>query len=329
MTSSRADYSKQCEFLDDPQTGWSVGTFGAIAEFNRYTEESVSITHDGDFSLAITDLGALQIKHHPKARILPYECLSKLDNAWSQGVVINLPMAAARMSNNCVITDMGDDSEVLLTNSAGRLFDLGLGIPHIEACIRTDDQSLIKVLETYAETPLFGEDKTILAALHEASPARIFRSKLGRIEVYQAIPSSASNDVTPHGPHTHLMPELLAHNRTHAANIPVPEGWVPCFAFYPPNPIRNGDGDIMPFDRDAFDRFQNLIQRHSAPEISKIKRDTLDALAAGKSPQLQPVPSSRAERTALRIALRQFYHLRGPSDILSQWKSLYEPTGRQ
>lgn len=326
MTSSESVFNEQCQSLNDSQTGWSIGTFGAIAEFNRQPEETVSIMQNSNCATAVTNLGSLQLNHHPEACFLPYESLSKFKTAWSQGVVICLPEIMAHMANNAVITDMGEDDGALSNIDGGRLFDLGLSVFHVDTCVRTNDQSLIRTMEKYTGTRLFGEDNAVFEILREANPARVFQSKLGRIEVYQPIPSPDSGSVTPDGPHTHLMPELLAYNRTHAANIPVPKGWLPCLALYPPNPIRNGFGDIIPFDHGAFERFQDLIQRYASSEIADVKAKTFEMIEAGNPPKTLSHPTTRAERTALRIALRQVYHLHGPSDCLAEWVSVYEPT---
>jgi len=329
MTAPPSSFDQLCQFLDDPQTGWSLGTFGAIAEFSREPPENAPLMRDQNTVGIVTLRGAIRIKRHPATRILPYEILSKLPNAWSQGVMICLPLSDAAMTGNTLITDIGTDDDALSVNDGARFFDLGLGVSHVDFCIRTDDPALVCILEKHSGTAFSDVGETVINAIREACPVRIFRSQLGRIEVYQPIPSDSADDHTPVGPHTHVIAELLAHGRTHAANVPVPDGWLPCLAAFPPNPIRTGDGDLQSFDQEAFDRFQTLINKFSPPELSGIKQHVFDAITTGKMPDAVAPPTTRAERTALRVALRQCHHLHGPSDILKRWKVAYEPTGRQ
>ena len=44
-----------------------------------------------------------------------------------------------------------------------------------------------------------------MAVILAASPHRVFVSRVGRIEVFQAIPSA--NGKSPEGPHTHVLPK--------------------------------------------------------------------------------------------------------------------------
>jgi len=329
MTTPPSSFDQLCQFLDDPQTGWSLGTFGAIAEFNRKASEDAPLTRDQSTVGIVTSRGAIRIKRHPATRILPYEILSKLPNAWSQGVMICLPLSDAAMAGNALITDIGTDDDALTVNDGARFFDLGLGVSHVDFCIRTDDPALVRVLERYSGLAFSDVGETVISAIREVCPVRVFRSQLGRIEVYQRIPPDTSDSRTPVGPHTHVIAELLAHGRTHAANVPVPDGWLPCLAAYPPNLIRTGDGDLQSFDQEAFDRFQDLINRFSPAELSGIKQQVFDAINTGKMPDAVASPTTRAERTALRVTLRQYHQLHGASDILKRWKAVYEPTGRQ
>ena len=329
MTTPPSSSDQLCQFLDDPHTGWSLGTFGAFAEFSREASEDAPLTRDQNTIGIVTSRGATSIGRHPATRILPYEILSKLPNAWSQGVMICLPQSDAAMAGNALITDIGTDTEALVGDSDARFFDLGLGVHHVDFCIRTDDPALVRLLERHSGTAFSDVGETVIGAIREACPVRVFRSQLGRIEVYQRIPSESADDHTPAGPNTLVIAELLAHHRTHAANIPVPEGWLPCLAAYPPNPIRAGDGDIQSFNQEAFYRFQDLINWFAPPELSGIKQQVFDAVSTGKMPEAVASPKTRAERTALRVALRQYHQLHGPSGILDSWKAVYEPTGRQ
>jgi len=315
-----------CDFLRDPATGWSLGTFGALAEFSRTENEKITINERPDYIEAITELGAIRIFNHPELRILPYEILSKLENAWSQGVVVCLPAASANGAGRTSITDLGPDPASLVNlQKEERLFDLGLNVSHIDFCIRTNNTHLINTLSAAKGRSLFPDEGNLIENIRKTHPTRVFSSQLGRIEVYQDIPSGKNGAETPEGPHSHLIPELLAHKRTHAANLPVPTGWLPSLAFYPPNSIRTTDGEVRSFDEAAHQRFQNLLMRFADPGIIALKKKVAEALSRGQTPEDYPTPETRAERTALRVALRQWHHTNGPSSILDRWKTAYEP----
>ena len=72
------------------------------------------------------------------------------------------------------------------------------------------------------------------------NPHRVFLSRLGRVEVFQPIPPPDGK--SPDGPHTHVLPGLLRHRRTHPATEPIPDGLVPCAHVYPPHPAKDGMG---------------------------------------------------------------------------------------
>ena len=73
----------------------------------------------------------------------------------------------------------------------------------------------------------------MLEAIKEASPHRVCISALGRIEVYQHIPSAGRHVRTPEGPHTHLLLGLLKAGPGHAADAAIPPGFVACLTLYP------------------------------------------------------------------------------------------------
>ncbi len=97
--------------------------------------------------------------------------------------------------------------------------------------------------------PVFAADNPAMKIILAASPHRVFISRIGRAEVYQPIPPAGGK--SPDGPHTHVLPKLLQHKRTHAATEPIPEGWVPCAHFYPAHPLKDAMGRAHEFDAHA------------------------------------------------------------------------------
>jgi hypothetical protein len=126
---------------------------------------------------------------------------------------------------------------------------------------------------------------------------------LGRIEVFQPIPPS--NGKSPEGPHTHVLPNLLQHGRTHAATEPIPDGWIPCAHLYPPHPARDGLGNTRPFDSARHDAFQAMLHMFGDPCFVSLKRRVVAAVIAGEDPSTIDVNHTRFARTNIRVTLRQ------------------------
>ena len=315
------------EHLGDPTTSWNVATFGALAEFHRDPDEPATVEWGDDSASVRTVRGAISIRRHPDTRIVPFEGISRIPTAWTQGAIACLPRRAAHMAENDAIVPLGLDADSLDPEAEGHfLFDLGLGARNIDACVRTDDTTLIRTLDANAGRSLFDPENPAMRAIKDASPTRVFRSRLGRVEVYQRIGSSAGNVPTPAGPHTHVLPDLLHKKRTHAATVPIPAGWIPSLGFFPANPVRDDMGETRPFDAAAFRRFTDLFERFADPDLRAAKHLARDAVRAGRPVDAGAAVKTRAGRTAMRIALRQLWHTDGPSPTLDLWKKRFDPT---
>lgn len=311
--------------LADPGTGWSLGAFGAIAEFHRDADEPAEIVDGDGLRTVTTARGAIAVYGHADVRLIPYESLSTIPTAWSHGVMVCLPDTAAAMDGPGGVADRGADTDALMpADPAARLFDLGFGIAHIRAGVRTADADLIAALRAADGTAFLDLPPDTVRAIKQADPVRVFASRLGRIEVVQAIP--ASDGVTPMGPHTHVMPELLGRGRGQAANVPVPDGWAAALAFYPPHPIRTADGTLKSFDKPAHDAFQALMAAHAPKALMHAKQTAWKLLDQGTAPADDAVPTTRHARIAFRVALRQWEHVNGTNDLSAAWRTLCDPT---
>lgn len=62
--------------LAEAETAWSVGTFGAIAEFTRDADEAVSLRRAGDAILAVTARGGLRIEAQEALRPIASKSLT-------------------------------------------------------------------------------------------------------------------------------------------------------------------------------------------------------------------------------------------------------------
>lgn len=219
--------------LRDTTSSFSIGSYGAIAEFHQSDDDAVARGAVDSLSVA-TERGAIDITLVDGVRPVAYETLSKRADSWQHGVAFCLPTAQASSSERRVLTELGPD--VRAVRPADRqliLFDLGVGATNVDFCIRGANPTLLVKLRAATGNSVFDRDNTIMHDLITASPHRVVVSALGRVEVFQAI----AIDRTPEGPHTHVLPKLLAGRRTHSANVPIPSGYLPCLNLHPASPV--------------------------------------------------------------------------------------------
>ncbi len=219
------------DHLRDPAHAWSIGTYGAIAEFTRDPGEADTETFTGSGAKVATPRGAIAISLDAPVILTEYESRGHHGGASVRTVMACLPTADAQRAARTTITETGPDDDAIA--GQGILFDMGLGVPHVDIFVRTGDAALQAELHKHLGKSILDPDNPAMAVIKEASPHRVFASRLGRIEVLQQIGSTARGVPTPEGPHTHVLPKLLRLNRTHARNAPVPEGMVPALNLYP------------------------------------------------------------------------------------------------
>ncbi|WP_291864385.1 hypothetical protein [Bradyrhizobium sp.] len=308
--------------ITDPDTQWSLGTFGAIAEFSRDRGEPVALRHSDNAVSAVTARGGIALQHHPRNRALASESITK--SGWNQRIALCLSDTDGAMGRRTVLTELGADAEALRASDRDSiLFDLGLGAPHADFCVRMDGRDVAAGLRQHAGRAVFEPGNPAMGLILAANPHRVFISRLGRIEVYQPIPPASGR--SPEGPHTHVLPRLLRSGRTHPATEPIPDGWVPCAHLYPPHPARNGSGEPRPFDLPRHDSFQSMMMRFGSPESLAIKRRVRDAILAERPPSA--MAGDRHGRASIRIALRQLKAAGHDSPILQSWIGDFDPAG--
>ena len=285
--------------LADPGTAWSLGSFGAIAEFMRDPDEPCADPGDGRMGMA-TARGAVALKPVAGLRPVAYETSNPF--GWNHAVALCLPADACSMSRRTVVTELGPDEEATRQEDReGILFDLGLDLLAVDACIRSKDPEVIACLRAGVGKPIFDPANPIGPRLVAMSPHRVFLARIGRVEVFAPIPPSGGT--SPEGPHTHVLPKLLRSGRTHAATTPIPEGYVPCAGLHPAHPYKDMLGHRIPFDRARHDAFQELLDRWGDPELVAVKR-------GAANPEGGTV-SSRHAQAAQRVAEAQARYLRG------------------
>lgn len=295
------------EGLIDWQTGWSMGTFGAIAEFHQDRDEPAVI--DDSYALKrATRRGGISLDHKMLDSVVPvaYETISPRPHRWSHAISLCLPEAEARREARSVLTELGpDDDAVRGIDRTGILFDMGLSLPQCDFCIRTSDPKLLGVLRAHLGRSLFEHDNPAMGAILSTHPHRVALTNLGRVEVYQKIGGPDTGGVSPPGPHTHVLPKLLRSGRTHSANTPIPENLLPVGALHPGNPVVGPLGEERTFDGTLHERFQRLFEHYGQRETVQLKESVLSALNSGRGPDGFEMPGDRFGRASMRLALRQ------------------------
>jgi hypothetical protein len=307
--------------LADAETAWSVGSFGAIAEFMRDAGEAISFQRTGGSISAVTARGGLRIAAQDKMRPVASESLTT--QSWSHRVALCLPEDICAMDQRTVLTEIGPDADALRAQDRSAvLFDLGLGTLQVNACIRTGDADVIAALKNWTGRSLFEPGNGVMGVISAANPHRVFVSRVGRVEVYQPIP--AADGKSPEGPHTHVLPRLLRHKRTHAATEFVPAGFVPCAHLYPPHPARDAMGVRQPFRQDCHASFQELLARFGEVKLLDVERRVLESVSARHGPSALSLPDDRFSRAALRIALRQIKMSGEPAPAIDAWLAAHD-----
>src|SRR3989440_1034427 len=302
-------------YVADPTASWGLGTFGAIAEFHRTSEEPASIDTGATLQV-VTARGALRIDSTPELRAFAYELPGHAIDSWSHVLTLCLPAARTAMHRRTVLTECGPDHEALRPQDrAAVLFDLGLGTAQVDVCVRTADPETLAHLRAGLGRSLFAPDNPLMQIMPRLSPHRVFICRFARLEVYQRIPGHG--ETPPEGPHTHVLPHLLRHQRSHPATAPIPDGWVPCLSLYPANPIYDALGHPGPFNRSAYETFQTLLRDFGDPALVRLKEAVTEAVRTDQAPDGFVQPASRPRRAAVRVALRQLAHTHRHPPVLA------------
>ena len=273
--------------LADPETGWSLGTFGAGGAFRRRPDEPVRALPDDRLGLT-TPRGGIALDLRPDLVPVAYE--TALPGGWSHAVALCLPADAVRGPARRGLTALGPDRAALRPEASGRiLFDLGLGLPPLDLCIRSDAPEVLARLER-TRGPV-GLDAWMFAGLRAGRLGLVVTGPLGRIEI-EAVGE-------PPGPRAHAEPAVLRLGRGHAATAPIPRGLVPLAHIHPAHPLRDGLGQPRPFDARCHEAFQALLARWGDPGLLAWKRHRL---GLGPRPTRPP---DRWTRAAERVAVHQ------------------------
>jgi hypothetical protein len=308
------------QYLASASHSFSIGSFGAIAEFHRDADEKLIIDKADQLTL-MTARGALQFNLAEQVQPIAYEALSQHKQRWQQGVAFCLPKSVAKMHQRNTLTELGTDQHCMLAAEQNAiLFDMGVDAYNIDFCIRTADADLIRLLRQAEGQPYAALDSELTNRLMQLSPTRVILSKLGRIEIYQPI----GKEKTPHGPHTHLLPKLLAKKATHSANTPIPEPLVPCLSLHPANPLFDALGQEIPFNSTRLEQFLSLFEQFGLTHCRQQKQAVMQAVLSGVAPEDYPQPEQREARATMRVSLRQMYQQTQYHPNIKRWMQYFE-----
>lgn len=276
--------------LDDPTTSWGVSAFGAVAEFHWEADEP-DCARTAPLGRA-SRRGALAIEPRDDVTVVAWERPYFHGAPWQQGVLYVMPEKAARMNERTAITRLEDGEH-------GTLYDLGVGVSNLDVCVAVDDDALRATLDAACGQSVRDASHGAMAAIKEASPARVFRSAFATCTVLQQIGSSVRGIDTPVGPHTHLRLSLMDPPRAFDAALPVPSDHVPVLEMFTAHPIRDALGEPRPFDTAAFDAFQALIAAHGPAGYADEKALVRAAVAGEASIDAARPPRRQTARVAL------------------------------
>ena len=159
--------------IANPETQWSLGTFGAIAEFSRDRDEPAHVTQSADAVSAVTSRGGIALKPHPDSRPFASESITR--SGWNQRIALCLPADDCAANKRVALTEIGLDHEALRPEDRESvLFDLGLGALQADFCVRIGDHELAARLREYAGRSVFEPGNPAMAMILAANPHRVF-----------------------------------------------------------------------------------------------------------------------------------------------------------
>ena len=209
---------------------WVFGAYGAVAEFCVAANEPLDIDAGATRITAATPRGAVRFEISEQVRALTLATTGASRPA--DVVVLALPRLRADQPDHLGLAPLGPDREALRPQDrAELLFDLGLGRRAADFCVRTADTELVRGLNEHVGQQWQALLAKLGGPMLRKSPTRVVRSAVGRVEVYAPIP--APGEPSPLGPHTHLLPQLLAKERETPPGMELPEALVPGALFYP------------------------------------------------------------------------------------------------
>lgn len=206
---------------------WTMGLQGAIAEFSIGADEPCDVDVDDASVQVATARGAIAFKLSKNLR-----AFSTSDDAGrNQTIMLGVHRSFVSAAPQC-LTCLGADRDAIREDDRDDvLYDFGLGRIAASFCIRTSDADLRARLDDVAGLPWQKFLAVVGKELLRHSPPRVVRTPAGRLEVFAAIPPS--DGVSPSGPHTHFLPDVIERGRDLPEADEISPGFLRCATFYP------------------------------------------------------------------------------------------------
>jgi len=304
------------ERLKDPANGWSIGSFGAIGEFVRDPDEDVEIREAADLIEIVTGRGALRATAAVELTPIAWDSLSGDGESWGHSLAFCIPRPE---TTNRLIRVLGPDTGAIRKEDrVSLLIDCGVGAGAVTMAMRTSDAGLIAAAAAAEGRPMLGAPG-LMSEVLRAQPHRVLISPVGRVEVFQPIPPPDGK--SPDGPHTHLLTKLIAKDRCHSANVPIPDGWQSALSLHPQSPWRSMLGERHPFACDTDAAFAPLLARYELEEDAEVARSLRRDIDAGVELRW---PDSRRGRNKARIVLRRL--AAAGDERVKHWRVQYDRT---
>jgi predicted Fe-S protein YdhL (DUF1289 family) len=210
-----------------PGGTWTTGVLGAVAEFCLGEDEVCEIETEANLVRALSPRGAISFHIGENLRALSFGSMSG-----QEIIVLALPRSDAKFFVGKGLVCLGPDRDAIRKGNRDEiLYDFGLGSRAAGFGIRTACPDLMAQLDSANGLdwrqflPSIGPD------IQRASPTRVVRNTIGRIEVFTAIPPPDGK--SPAGPHTHFLPAYLIEGSDLPSKIDMPEGYIACVTYYP------------------------------------------------------------------------------------------------
>lgn len=224
------------ENLRHRRGSWAIGCYGAVAEFRAEPGEDCDIAVADGTITARTDRGALRLTVGEAVRALAlYETPGQQN---LRAIILVLSRVRSNLPVANGLSALGPDRDAIRPEDREQgLYDLGLRRAVTRFCIRTDNAGLVGALTASAGQAWPGYLPALGAAILRESPVRVVETALGRAEVRTPIPPPGAPSIS--GPHTHLLPDLLAMNREMGPGFELPAAYAPGAIFYPSPPAND------------------------------------------------------------------------------------------
>jgi predicted Fe-S protein YdhL (DUF1289 family) len=210
-----------------PGGTWITGVLGAVAEFCLGEDEACDIEIEANLVRAVSPRGAISFELGENLRALSFG-----SQAGQEIIVLALPRREAKVFPGQGLICLGPDRDAIRDRDQHEiLYDFGLGRRAIGFGIRTACTDLMALLDHSKGLDWRQFLPSIGADIQNASPTRVVRNAVGRIEVFTAIPPPDGK--SPEGPHTHFLPAYLIEGGDLPSKVDMPKGYVACATYYP------------------------------------------------------------------------------------------------